>query len=158
MERIEILSQLDAVVQAVENKYLKRELELVAHKLRHPMADILARVTGETLTERSQAIGVSRQTMYVWADERFRPTLVQAKRIAKLTDEPVENIMDLGGKRVPGRPIKANTARLARKRKAAKGRPGRHAGSKRRVVDAKTGTKSARSVRKRSGGGAHGKV
>ena len=53
---------------------LARDLRAVAHKLRYPMADILAKVPGDTLAERARKIGVSRQTMYVWAQERFRPS------------------------------------------------------------------------------------
>jgi DNA-binding XRE family transcriptional regulator len=156
MERIELISQLDALVQAVENKYLSRELDAVAHKLRHPMADILAKVPGETLTDRSKAIGVSRQTMYVWADERFRPTLVQAKRIAKITDEPVENIMDLGGKIDPRRTSKPNTARVAKGRKAKGVRTGRVPGKKRGMVVGKSRTRSTAKVHKRTRRSSHG--
>src|SRR5580693_7237242 len=56
------------------------DLRAVAHKLRHPMADILAKVPGDTLAERARKIGVSRQTMYVWAAEKFRPSTDQARK------------------------------------------------------------------------------
>ena len=73
---------------------LANDLRAVIHKLRHPMAAILAKVPGETLAERARQIGVSRQTMYVWAQERFRPSRAQAAIIAKLTGTPVEQIGD----------------------------------------------------------------
>lgn len=71
---------------------LARDLRAVAHKLRYPLADILAKVPGETLAERARNIGVSRQTMYVWAQERFRPSSQQAAIIAELTGVPVAQI------------------------------------------------------------------
>jgi DNA-binding XRE family transcriptional regulator len=71
---------------------LARDLRAVAHKLRYPLADILAKVPGDTLAERARKIGVSRQTMYVWAQERFRPSHAQASIIAELTGIPVEQI------------------------------------------------------------------
>ena len=73
---------------------LANDLRAVAHKWKHPMAAILAKVPGDTLAERARQIGVSRQTMYVWAQERFRPSGAQAAIIAKLTGTPVEQIGD----------------------------------------------------------------
>jgi DNA-binding XRE family transcriptional regulator len=70
------------------------DLRAVAHKLRHPMADILAKVPGDTLAARARAIGVSRQTMYVWAQEKFRPSTEQATIIADLTGVPIDEIRD----------------------------------------------------------------
>jgi DNA-binding XRE family transcriptional regulator len=70
------------------------DLRAVAHKLRHPMADILAKVPGDTLAARARAIGVSRQTMYVWAQEKFRPSTEQATIIAGLTGVPIDEIRD----------------------------------------------------------------
>jgi DNA-binding XRE family transcriptional regulator len=64
----------------------------VIHKARYPMADILAKVPGDSLAARARAIGVARQTMYVWAQERFRPSREQAAIIAELTGVPVEQI------------------------------------------------------------------
>jgi DNA-binding XRE family transcriptional regulator len=73
---------------------LASDLRAVAHKLRHPMADILAKVPGDTLAARARAIGVSRQTMYVWAQEKFRPSTEQATIIANLTGVPIDDIRD----------------------------------------------------------------
>ena len=70
------------------------DLRAVAHKLRYPMADILAKVPGDTLAARARAIGVSRQTMYVWAQEKFRPSTEQAAIIADLTGVPIDDIRD----------------------------------------------------------------
>jgi DNA-binding XRE family transcriptional regulator len=75
---------------------LLRELRRVVHKASYPMRDILAKVPGDSLTDRAKKLKVSRQTMYVWASEKFRPTRVQAKRIAKVTGVPIEHILDDG--------------------------------------------------------------
>ena len=85
---------LGTAIQKAPLPALANDLRAVAHKLRHPMADILAKVPGDTLAERARRIGVSRQTMYVWAQERFRPSSAQAAIIAELTGVPVEQIAD----------------------------------------------------------------
>jgi DNA-binding XRE family transcriptional regulator len=85
---------LATAVQKATLPALASDLLAVAHKLRYPMAAILAKVPGDTLAERARQIGVSRQTMYVWAQERFRPSSEQAAIIAKLTGVPVEQIRE----------------------------------------------------------------
>lgn len=65
------------------------------HILRYPMKDILDKIPGQTLKERAEAVGVSRQTMYVWANECFRPQVELATRISNLTGVPVWQIRDL---------------------------------------------------------------
>jgi DNA-binding XRE family transcriptional regulator len=85
---------LASAVQKAPLAALERDLLAVAHKLRYPMAAILAKVPGDTLAERARNIGVSRQTMYVWAQERFRPSSQQAATIAKLTGVPAEQIAE----------------------------------------------------------------
>lgn len=74
---------------------IRHDLLATAHKLRYPLAAILAKVPGETLAERARMIGVSRQTMYVWAQERFRPGKEPAAVISKLTGIPVDQITEL---------------------------------------------------------------
>ena len=85
---------LATAVQTAPLPALAKDLRAVAHKVRYPMAAILAKVPGDTLAERARQIGVSRQTMYVWAQERFRPSGAQAAIIAKLTGTPIEQIGD----------------------------------------------------------------
>jgi DNA-binding XRE family transcriptional regulator len=99
------------------------DLRAVAHKLRHPMADILAKVPGDTLAERARKVGVSRQTMYVWAAEKFRPSTEQARIIANLTGVPVDDIRDYqegnnGGTAGTGNGGAGKTARKTRPRVA----------------------------------------
>ena len=113
---------LATAVQKATLPALATDLLAVAHKLRYPMAAILAKVPGDTLAERARQIGVSRQTMYVWAQERFRPSSEQAAIIAKLTGVPVEQIMayqegkddGTNGARKPARKTRARLAKASR--------------------------------------------
>lgn len=102
---------------------LANDVRAVAHKLRYPMAEILAKVPGDTLAERARQIGVSRQTMYVWAQERFRPSGAQAAAIANLTGVPIEQITDYQeGKDGAGTDSVRKPARKARSRVAKDGK------------------------------------
>jgi DNA-binding XRE family transcriptional regulator len=108
---------------------LANDVRAVAHKFRYPMAEILAKVPGDTLAARARAVGVSRQTMYVWAQERFRPSTEQAAIIANLTGVPVEQITEFkednhaqtAGRSGAGKPTRKKVARLA---KASRNLPG----------------------------------
>ena len=114
---------LDMAIIKAPLPAFERDLMIVVHKLRHPMAAILARVPGDTLAERARKIGVSRQTMYVWAQERFRPSSGQAAIIAKLTGVPAEQIAEYqegknetrdNGARKPARKKVARLAKAGR--------------------------------------------
>jgi DNA-binding XRE family transcriptional regulator len=110
---------------------LQREVRMVVHKASYPMRDILAKVPGDSLTDRAKALKVSRQTMYVWASEKFRPTKVQAKRIAKVTGVPIEHILDDGFENDTGRKARKKAPRVAKGRKAS-AKPDRGAAPRRR--------------------------
>jgi DNA-binding XRE family transcriptional regulator len=86
--------ELARAIETAPLPALANDLLAVAHKLRYPMAAILAKVPGDTLAARARAIGVSRQTMYVWAQEKFRPSTEQATIIAELTGVPIEEIRE----------------------------------------------------------------
>jgi hypothetical protein len=64
MDREATIVNLDTIIGQLTTAALKRELQAVAHKLRYPMADILAKVPGESVADRARQIGVSRQTLY----------------------------------------------------------------------------------------------
>lgn len=124
---------------------LKREVGMVLHKIRYPMTKILAKVPGASLTERAKALKVSRQTMYVWMSEKFRPTPVQAKRISKITGIPVTHIIDNGFEVEHDlrRKAREKAARVAaRLEKAAVGNDGDEPG-RRGAVDAGSGDSAA---------------
>lgn len=57
----------------------------IRDRLKKPMADILAKVPGDTVAEKAAACGVSRQAYYAWLRGVSRPVGDPAKRIAKLT-------------------------------------------------------------------------
>jgi DNA-binding XRE family transcriptional regulator len=111
---------LDMAIIKAPLPAFERDLMIVVHKLRHPMAAILARVPGDTLAERARRIGVSRQTMYVWAQERFRPSSLQARIISNLTGVPVAQIAEYQeGKNETrdngaGKPARKTAARVAK--------------------------------------------
>lgn len=119
---------------------LQRDLDALIHRIDHPMADILSRVPGDTLSARAKKLKVSRQTMYVWMAERFRPTLAQAKRIAKVTGEPIENILPNGAKGHARKVKSANSRKPAHKK--AKGMEARRVASSRGHGKAKARRKS----------------
>jgi DNA-binding XRE family transcriptional regulator len=117
---------LATAVQKAPLPALANDLRAVEHKLNHPMAAILAKVPGDTLAARARAIGVSRQTMYVWAQEKFRPSTEQATIIADLTGVPIDDIRDYqegkdDGTNGAGKPARKTRPRLA---KASRSLPG----------------------------------
>ena len=146
---------LATAVQKATLPALASDLLAVAHKLRYPMAAILAKVPGDTLAERARAVGVSRQTMYVWASEKFRPSNDQAATIAKLTGVPIEQIMEYqegkddrtNGARKPARKTRSRLAKASRSLPAGAAR----LRAKRTGVAVKQGKRGqARTVRKRT--------
>ena len=104
---------------------LNADFDALIHKYAHPMRPILEKVPGETWADKARAIGVSRQNLYVWMDERFRPSPEQADSIAKLTGIPAAHIRANGYQEThndTGRKSKKTAPRMA---KAAVGAPGR---------------------------------
>jgi DNA-binding XRE family transcriptional regulator len=65
-------------------------------RLRKPMADILRKVPGANVKQKAARIGISRQAWYDWSRGIYRPTGVQAKKLARLTGVPVEHIRGKG--------------------------------------------------------------
>jgi DNA-binding XRE family transcriptional regulator len=151
------INKLDGIIKRVALAPLKQTLRGVAHKLRYPMADILAKVPGETVAERARKIGVARQTLYVWADERFRPTARQAQIISKLTGVPVEHIVDDGyteGTNDTGKTVAETAAKVAARgeKKAARPKRGSGGGTRPRVVAQPKRAGNARKTHKRADG------
>jgi DNA-binding XRE family transcriptional regulator len=58
-----------------------------------PMTFILSKVPGDTITEKAEVCGVSRQTYYYWLQGRSRPAWDQAVRLASITGVPVADII-----------------------------------------------------------------
>jgi DNA-binding XRE family transcriptional regulator len=149
------LNALTHFAKDINPPVVKQEFLAVIHKLKYPMADILAKIPGETTAERARAIGVARQTMYVWVEERFRPAAAQAQKIAKLTGVPIEQILALplwDGQNDPGRKVAKKTGALAAGGKTAPEIDGRLGRGKRRVVIAQSRSGKLRTVRERTRG------
>jgi transcriptional regulator with XRE-family HTH domain len=57
-----------------------------------PMATILEKVPGESISAKARTLGVSRQTIHYWLNGDTRPDEVQARKIEKLTGLSVAEI------------------------------------------------------------------
>lgn len=68
---------------------LQTRMELIALR---PMKDILAMLAVETPTERARLLGISRQCLYDWMNEKTRPNLAQAAKLAELTGLSIREI------------------------------------------------------------------
>jgi hypothetical protein len=149
-QELELIQQLGALIT---HETIKRDLNAITHKLRYPMVDILDKVPGEGMSGKARALKVSRQTLYVWMDEKARPNEAQAKLITNLTGIPAAHILANG--------YKEETDDTARKRpktrrklaKDSQGVPARPTGT--RAKRRRVGTKqslggSPRKVRRRT--------
>ena len=74
-------------------KVIKKAIEGLQRMELIPMSYIISKIPGETLVEKCERLGVTRQTMHYWETETLRPSFTQAKLIAKLTGLPIEDIM-----------------------------------------------------------------
>lgn len=90
-----VIEQLEKFAGRFPEPAIRHSIMQTVHVLRYPMKEILLKVPGETLKDRAERIGVSRQTMYVWMHERFRPSAEQAAIISDLSGVPVWQIRDL---------------------------------------------------------------
>jgi hypothetical protein len=50
-----------------------------------PMADVLSRIPGESVADKSRRLNVSRTTFYAWAEGRARPRRGMSEELAKMT-------------------------------------------------------------------------
>lgn len=86
------LALLDRLLKSGLPPDLQERLVQVQDRILLPMAVVLAKIPGETITEKAKAIGVSRQAYYAWLYGRARPNPKQAVVIGKLTGLPPEQI------------------------------------------------------------------
>jgi hypothetical protein len=61
-----------------------RALQLI-DRMKLPMSSVLAKVPGDTVVEKADRIGITRQAYYLWLRGIARPNTKQSKRLAKLT-------------------------------------------------------------------------
>jgi DNA-binding XRE family transcriptional regulator len=89
--KVERSVELKQLAQAA--KTIDKAVKLLQRMESIPMSYVLSKVPGATIVDRSEALGVSRQTYYFWMQGRSRPSLPQAERLAELTGITVEDIM-----------------------------------------------------------------
>lgn len=82
-----LLKQPPAIARVVER--LQKRIDLIAGL---PMKDVLARLPVQKRTEQAKLLGCARQSLYDWVNERSRPNLQQAEKLAKLTGLSVKDI------------------------------------------------------------------
>jgi transcriptional regulator with XRE-family HTH domain len=88
--RIQNTEQVLKAVERLMKVAPSSSLERFAIRMRSrmnamPMADILAKMPGDTITAKARALGVSRQTIHYWLNGETRPDDVQARKLEKLT-------------------------------------------------------------------------
>jgi DNA-binding XRE family transcriptional regulator len=93
---VKMAGELMKAAKASQDIGLVDIMSEVHARLRKPMADILRKVPGATIKQKAARIGISRQAWYDWAKGTYRPTGVQAKKLARLTGVPVEHIRGKG--------------------------------------------------------------
>ena len=88
---LKLAEKLLGLIPDTEEGLIRRALQL-RDRLKTPMTMVLAKVPGETVTEKAAKIGITRQAYYAWANGEYRPNAKQSKRLASLTGFPAEDI------------------------------------------------------------------
>ena len=89
MSALQLIEELIAVMPHPRWQRFLREMH---QQLQLPMADVLAKVPGDSVAEKARFLDVSRNTYYEWQNESFRPSLEQARRLEELTGFPAAQI------------------------------------------------------------------
>lgn len=61
-------------------------------RLKTPMEAVLAKVPGESVTEKCKRIGITRQNYYAWLKGEYRPNPRQSRKLAAITGFKAEDI------------------------------------------------------------------
>lgn len=83
----ELIKLEQAVVNVMERVKNLRRMQRI------PMSYILSKVPGDTIAERAENVGVTRQAYYYWIHGRSLPSEQQAERLAELTGIPIGDIL-----------------------------------------------------------------
>ena len=84
---------LDRLIKAYrDNPDVARLLIEARQRMVTPLTKVLAKVPGKTNPEKIRAIGVSKQTYYLWLRGAARPNPAQAARLEELTGISIEKI------------------------------------------------------------------
>lgn len=67
-------------------------LRKLRFELRNPMANILARIPGNSVAAKARVLGIARQTYYQWLRGDARPNAAQARKLSRVTKIQHEQI------------------------------------------------------------------
>jgi transcriptional regulator with XRE-family HTH domain len=65
---------------------LKRRAVSILDRFKLPMNEVLAKMPGDSVSEKCRTLGISRQTYYAWIRGASRPNTKLAKKLAEWTD------------------------------------------------------------------------
>lgn len=121
----EQLQAIERLIAVTPQPRWKNVLQIMRLQIRLPMHEVLDRVPGDSHREKLKAIGCSRTAFYEWLREAYRPNIVQAARLAKLTGLPADQIRGLEESERDTRATPRKTpTKLARSLKKASSRNG----------------------------------
>lgn len=88
LKLVEKLGKVSGLDRIAERMKLKLEARLAAV----PMSEVLAKMPQTSITAKARAVGVSRQTFYLWLHDATRPDEAHAQKLAKITGFSVAEI------------------------------------------------------------------
>jgi hypothetical protein len=99
MENLNMRSKQERALELVERlirmssdpKVRSRAMRMHS-RIKLPMAQVLARVPGESVIDKAKVLGISRQTWYVWQSGATRPNLAKARQLERITGYTVAEI------------------------------------------------------------------
>ena len=91
--RAKALELVDKIMAlAPEDQGLRQRALQIRDRFVLPIQEVLDRVPGRFVVDKAASVGVSRQSFYAWLHGISRPSLRQAKQLAKLTGYSVDDI------------------------------------------------------------------
>lgn len=88
---LKLAERLLELTPEAEEGLIRRAMQ-IRDRLKTPMAMVLDKVPGDSITAKAAKIGITRQAYYGWLRGEYRPNLKQAKRLANLTGLSAEDI------------------------------------------------------------------
>jgi len=86
---LQLADRLVATAPDLDTRTLALQLKI---RLKLPMAKILEKVPGDTITAKADALGVTRASYHRWLNGEWRPKVSEALKIAKLTGYKLHEI------------------------------------------------------------------
>ena len=85
-QKAEVLKTVDFLLRMAKgDPGVVHQLLIVRRLLKTPLREVLAKVPGQTVSEKARKVGVSRQTYYMWQRGQARPNATQAARLEEIT-------------------------------------------------------------------------